>query len=443
MLTSFSEYTRCPASVLEPFAEGRYAPSDKQGRDSGTAIAGKLPFRDPARLPESVQRFIHGEGSAYPSFDIDEVIECLRHERYLDNAAQRGGASGAKSLVRQVYYMMRPLFPVGFRKYLQRTALRGWDSIAFPVWPVDFSTENIMENTWKHLLLSGGLREIPFIWFWPEGHAGCCIMTHDVETKKGRDFCQTMMGMEERYGITSSFELVPEERYEIPKEFLGQIRENGCEVCIHGLNHDGNLFSSKTVFFERAEKINRYAEQWDAAGFRSPVLYRNLDWFHALKFSYDMSVPNVGHLDPQRGGCCTVMPYFIGDILELPVTTVQDYSLYNILQQRSLDLWQQQVAMILERHGLVSFIIHPDYTTAQWSKKLYQGLLEYLARLREERGLWIALPRDVNGWWRARHRMELVNHEGRWQIRGPQSERARIAYASLEKDRVVYKVETM
>jgi len=45
----------------------------------------------------------------------------------------------------------------------------------------------------------------------------------------------------------------------------------------------------------------------------------------------NMSVPNVGHLDAQLGGCCTVMPFYIGDILELPLTTTQDYSLFNIL----------------------------------------------------------------------------------------------------------------
>jgi hypothetical protein len=62
-----------------------------------------------------------------------------------------------------------------------------------------------------------------------------------------------------------------------------------------------------------------YAKEYNEAGFRSPVMYPNLDWYAELGFSYDMSVPNVAHLDPQRGGCCTVMPYFIGDQLELPL----------------------------------------------------------------------------------------------------------------------------
>ena len=66
-------------------------------------------------------------------------------------------------------------------------------------------------------------------------------------------------------------------------------------------------------------------------------------WYDDLKFSYDMSVPNVAHLDPQRGGCCTVMPYFLGDILEIPVTTVQDYTLFSILDDYSIDLWKRQI----------------------------------------------------------------------------------------------------
>lgn len=59
-----------------------------------------------------------------------------------------------------------------------------------------------------------------------------------------------------------------------------------------------------------------YRRQFGAQGFRSGASYRNLKWLDELGFRYDMSVPNVAHLNPQRGGCCTVMPYFIGDTLE-------------------------------------------------------------------------------------------------------------------------------
>ena len=103
-------------------------------------------------------------------------------------------------------------------------------------------------------------------------------------------------------------------------------------------------------------------------GVPAPIMYRNQDWYDGFAFWYDMSVPNVAHLDPQRGGCCTIFPYFIGDIVELPLTTTQDYPLYNILRVDALDFWVKQLKMIVSRHGLASFIIHPDYTMDSRSK---------------------------------------------------------------------------
>ena len=439
MLTNFLEHTRCPESVLSPLLANCQEDSSK---DRQTAIDRLSGASTPAEWLEKLQR-LNGAGAAPMADlrDIDNAINILRFEKYLDNSISASRQSGPKSLIRNLYYWMRPIFPVSFRKHLQRIALRGWDSIPFPSWPVDLTTEKLMEGIWQHLLASEGVKEIPFIWFWPEGQSSCCIMTHDIETDIGRDFCKTMMEMEQRHGITSAFEVVPEQRYTVPEEFLQQIRDHECEVCLHGLNHDGHLFTSETIFFERAKKINAYAKNWGAVGFRSPVMYRNLSWLPALQFSYDMSVPNVAHLDPQHGGCCTVMPYFIGDVVELPLTTTQDYSLFNILRQRSLDLWKKQIAMIQERHGLISFIIHPDYVTEKWSSQLYDALLGYLAELRSNCGVWIALPRDVAEWWRIRREMQLIQQNGAWKITGPQAERARVAYAFLKDGRIEYRVD--
>jgi len=103
-------------------------------------------------------------------------------------------------------------------------------------------------------------------------------------------------------------------------------------------------------------------------------MYRKVDWFKYLCFAYDMSVPNVAHLEPQRGGCCTVMPYFLpGGMLELPLTTIQDYSLFHILQDYSLAVWKQQIQLILDGHGLLSFTIHPDYVRPQRAQAVYNG----------------------------------------------------------------------
>src|SRR2546428_13773924 len=106
-----------------------------------------------------------------------------------------------------------------------------------------------------------------------------------------------------------------------------------------------------------------------------------------------MSLPSVAHLDPQRGGCCSLMPFFIGKILELPVTAIQDYSLFHILNDYSVDLWKQQTDSIAEKHALISFIIHPAYIPERRARSTYNPLLEHLARRRAERRTSIALPR--------------------------------------------------
>jgi hypothetical protein len=154
-----------------------------------------------------------------------------------------------------------------------------------------------------------------------------------------------------------------------------------------------------------------------------------------------MSVPNVAHLDPQRGGCCTVTPYFIGRILELPLTTIQDYSLFHILNDYSIELWATQIAMIRAQHGLISFIVHPDYVIEQRARAVYLDLLAHLRRLHTERQVWLDLPRNVDHWWRSRDAMTVVRDCGGWSIKGPDSHRARLGYASLSEDRLVYRVD--
>jgi hypothetical protein len=216
------------------------------------------------------------------------------------------------------------------------------------------------------------------------------------------------------------------------------IRRAGSEVCVHGLNHDGRLFSSEELFRSRAKAINQYAEKWGARGFRSPVMYRNLSWYDAFQFSYDMSVPNVAHLDPQRGGCCTIFPYFVGDILELPLTTTQDYPLFNIIRSNPMEMWSKQMESIIAKHGLVSFIIHPDYIIEPERQALYRELLQMLKRYSSENNVWLALPREVDTWWRERAAMSLECKDGNWSVRGEGSERASVAYVTLENGKVNY-----
>jgi len=372
-------------------------------------------------------------------FDPSEVISNLLFEQYASsNGTSKDSANWKKNAIRNAYYLVRPLLPVSVRKHFQRLSLRGWQQIPFPHWPVDTTVDRLQRMFLRIALDQSNLDEIPFIWFWPEGLPACAIMTHDVEAPAGRDFCKTLMDLNDSFAIKSSFQIVPEERYNVPSDWLQLITSRGFEVNVHDLNHDGHLFDDHHEFLRRAAKINSYGKQFAAVGFRSGVLYRNQAWMRALEFEYDMSVPNVAHLDPQRGGCCSVMPYLNGNLVELPVTCTQDYSLFNILQDFSIDLWKTQIASIAKINGMASFIVHPDYVIANRARDTYSQLLAHLSQLRRENKIWLPLPRDVARWWRDRSRMRLVRSPQGWTIEGPSSHRARLAFARKVGSDIVY-----
>ena len=409
----------------------------------GQCSSGVAPILPARNLQDAYQHVsTHAETVLLP-FDPVQVVNNLRLERYTDKSASRSGLRTTRGLVRSLYYSARPFMSVAVRKHLQSLYLRGWEKIPFPSWPVDRTVENILEQLLLLAMKSRNLDRLPFIWFWPDGNRSCAMLTHDVETRAGLDFCPQLMDLNDSFGIKSSFQLVPEERYSFSRRFLDNMRERGFEVNVHDLNHDGHLFAERAEFLRRAERIKRYAQEYGALGFRSAVLYRNADWCDALDFSYDMSMPNVAHLDPQRGGCCTVFPFFIGRTLELPVTTTQDYSLFYILKDYSIRLWKQQIALIGAKHGLISFIVHPDYVIESAAQRVYVELLDYLSGLRARREICIALPGEIAAWWKLRSEMTLVQSGGSWTIVGKGSERARVAYAVRVEDKLVYEMETV
>jgi hypothetical protein len=371
-------------------------------------------------------------------FEMSKVIDNLRMERYVQQLSSGSKGLTKHPLIRGSYYLVREFLPVWFRRHLQMAYFKDWQSIPFPHWPVDFTVDSLHEEFLRLTMRAQGCDQIPFIWFWPDGASSCLILTHDVETSMGRDFVPSLMDLDQSRGFKASFQNVPEKRYEIPEGYVHEIRSRGFEFNIHDLNHDGHLFEDKTQFLQRAKRINEYVKKYGARGFRAGAMYRNQDWFDAFEFSYDMSVPNVAHLEPQRGGCCTVMPYFIGKILELPLTATQDYSVFQILNTYSIDLWKEQIDQIRRRNGLISFITHPDYLIESRARTAYESLLDHLRETCECHGIWEALPGEVDRWWRARNEMKLVQDNDGWRIEGPEKDRARIAYAAIDGDRIVY-----
>jgi hypothetical protein len=442
MIETLSDYYRLPPTFLRAEFVRDEGPNEhgffRFGPEIicyGRSAFGAVQRNAGADLPDALEAVrVTGSQICLP-FDPSQVIDNLRREQYVKKSALGRKRILNRAPVRAAYYILRPLLGVSVRRYLQRVYLSDWRKLVFPHWPVDVSVDALHEEILRLSMAASGVQKIPFIWFWPEGAPACLVMTHDVETVAGRDFTSTLMDLDASFGLRASFQVVPEQRYEIPNSYVQEIRSRGFEFNLQDLNHDGHLFEDYENFLRRARKINRYVRQYKARGFRAGAMYHNSEWFDAFEFSYDMSVPNIAHLEPQRGGCCTVMPFFIGPILELPLTTTQDYTLFHILNQHTIDLWTKQLDLIGSRNGLISFLAHPDYLIDRRSRQIFTALLDYLQQKIAREKIWSALPGEVDRWWRARSQMKLIQRGSDWVVEGPDCERARVAYAVLDSSR--------
>jgi len=446
VLQNLSHYYRVPASLLGNIS------SDKHSGEAGffqfgpgTVCYGECASGVSRKIAKSgrydaFEGVVNRESEIHLPFDAAAVIENLRRERYERSLAPNLEKFISQDWMLTAYYFLRDVLPVAVRRKMQRLYLSGWKKRPFPAWPVDFTVDTLHEKLLRLSMDSTDRRQMPFIWFWPDGASNCLILTHDVETLVGREFTSQLMDLDESYGFRASFQVVPESRYPVSDDYAQSIRARGFEFNIHDLNHDGLLYRDRNDFLRRAKKINEYVHRYGAQGFRAGSMYRNLDWYGAFEFSYDMSMPNVAHLEPKRGGCCTAFPFFVGNILEIPLTTSEDYSVFHILNEDSIALWKNQLELLRQRNGLMSILAHPDYLLSPRTRKIYESLLGYLRELMSSEKIWHALPREVDHWWRARDKMSLVQKDGDWVIEGSEKERARIAYAVLDGDRLVYEL---
>ena len=443
MSNSLVEHYRCPESMSCFQTTGQLCERPGYFRlDSRTIGFGRLSMELPVRTALSeltdVMRVDFNDSKCLLPFDPDEIIANLRYERYVETGALPN--AGWRRLARNGYYALRPILPFALRTTVKRLLHRGWDQKLFPSWPVDRTVDRTFETLMVHAMNASGLERVPFIWFWPKGYSSCVTMTHDVETTAGLQFCVDLMNINDSYDIKASFQIVPQERYAVPASLLKEMRDRRFEINVHDWNHDGRLFSDRSVFLSRAAGINEFAKRWGAQGFRSGALYRNIEWYDAFTFEYDLSVPNIGHLDPQPGGCCTLMPYFIDGVLEIPLTTVQDYMMFYILGDYSIDLWVRQLETIMDHNGLASFLIHPDYVIGDRARGVYKKLLQHLSSIRSHRKIWIVPPREVNRWWRNRRQMTLIREQGAWKIEGPGAQEACLAYAVSNGNHLMYEL---
>jgi peptidoglycan/xylan/chitin deacetylase (PgdA/CDA1 family) len=321
-----------------------------------------------------------------------------------------------RSWALDLYYGLKPMLPRRVQLALRRAYARRQAETAFPAWPAERVLLDLRDNDLRRHLRNGSGPRLPFVGWWPEGRRFAVILTHDVEGPAGIENIPRVLEIERRHGFVSSWNFCAE-WYPIPGGVFDAVRAAGCEVGLHGILHDGRLFRDRETFEANLPKIHRYMREWGASGFRSPATHRNADWMPELGCLYDTSFPDTDPFEPQPGGCCSIFPFFIDDLVELPITLVQDHTLFEILRDRSVERWVEKSEWIIERGGLVNLLVHPDYLLTEERLALYDEFLGFLAA---QAGGWHALPRDVARWWKDRSLLECRRDErGEARIVGP------------------------
>ncbi len=294
-----------------------------------------------------------------------------------------------------IYYQLRPLIPRRFQIWLRSKLILRKRKACSNVWPV-------LENAARR----------PEGWSgWPEQKRFALVLTHDVDTRKGFERCNRLMELEKGLGFVSSFNFVPE-RYQVSPELCGRLTDNGFEVGVHGLVHDGRLFSSKKTFQERAIKINNYLKHWGSVGFRSPAMHHNLDWIHELNIEYDASTFDTDPFEPQPEGMRTIFPFWVSKdgtqegYVELPYTLPQDFTLFVLSREKNIDIWKRKLDWIVSNGGMVLLNTHPDYMNSdgnnlaleEYPAKYYEEFLLHI-KTRHKGEFWHVLPKDMARFW--------------------------------------------
>src|SRR5262245_6240606 len=305
----------------------------------------------------------------------------------------------------RIYYGLKPFVPQSLRTAIRRKLATRLRKHVGDVWPIIPGSER-PPNNW-----SG----------WPRGKKFAFVLTHDVESKAGVDKCKSLAQLETDLGFRSSFNFIPEGNYRVPAELREELTARGFEVGIHDLKHDGRLFASRRKFKRRAVRINDYAREWGASGFRSGFMLRNLDWLHDLEMQYDASTFDTDPFEPQPDGGHTIFPFWVprpnGDSItkdrstinssskgyvELPYTLPQDSTLFLLLGERTPEIWLRKLDWIAAHGGMVLVNVHPDYLQLNVelvSKRNYPATLyrDFLEQVRQRYGnaFWQPLPKEM------------------------------------------------
>lgn len=363
------------------------------------------------------------DGNLLLPFDPSDAMRNYWSEAYKDIQGTRLAAA-VKRAALWSYYRIRPILPRSTQIALRRLLSRVQARTTFPRWPVETGLHDLYEFLFQAVADLSGV-PVPWISPWPAPFSWSIVLTHDVETSVGYGLIDQLQRVELSGGYRSSWNFVPM-RYDVEDLLVKQLKADGFEVGVHGLYHDGRDLESWNILQERLPAIREHADRWEAKGFRSPATHRVWEWMPTLGFEYDSSYPDSDPFEPQSGGCCSWLPFFNRDLVELPITVPQDHTVFVILDAADERIWLEKVEQIRGAGGMALVLTHPDYLVNDRLLPAYSALLH---RYHDDVTAWKALPGEISDWWRRRAASHLEATSEGWAVVGPAAGEASISYA--------------
>jgi hypothetical protein len=293
------------------------------------------------------------------------------------------------------YYLLKPLIPRSLQIFVRRRIIQLKRQACKKTWPIDRESGKAPEN-WNG---------------WPGGKRFALVLTHDVDTVEGHKKCNCLVDIERNLGFRSSFNFVIKNN--VHPELRNFLDDEGFEVGVHGLIHDRSLYESREKFEFQAGIINKCLKEWRAVGFRSPSMHHNLEWLQSLDIEYDASTFDTDPFEPQPDGMKTIFPFLVGEnhmgksYVELPYTLPQDFTLFILMQERSIRIWKEKLEWIAEKGGVALLNTHPDYMcfngkkpcNEEYPSRYYKEFLMYV-KTRFDGQFWHVLPREMASFWK-------------------------------------------
>jgi hypothetical protein len=384
-------------------------------REGGQTWEEELPILD---LSGTRQASIYraDDGSVLVPFDLDAPLDALFEEAYLPS-----GGGRLNVLARRAYYRARPLIPRQAQLAMRRRFRSHQERAVFPAFPTETSLHRLEALLLRFVEEIAG-EPVPWLSSWPAPFDWSLVLTHDVERSAGYQHIDAVRAAEERHALRSAWYFVPERDYRVEESVLDGLRGTGCEICVHGLRHDGRDLSPG-VFQKRLPAMQAYAERWGARGFRSPATHRDRELVQALGVEHDSSWCDVARYEPQPGGTCSWLPFFIGEVVELPITLPMDHTIFEVLGETTEASWLEKTAFLRKYGGMALMLTHPDYLLDPERLLAYDRFIGIQAG---DQAVWHALPHEVADWWRERGDTHLGRSAGAWTAIGPAASRAQV-----------------